>query len=130
MKKKQKPEPFLSVSDEEYKNYVESWDRVFLKSEYNQKKIYPKANFSLVPYIRDNDRSRIQLNAFHYYPLEVIGFMHRDVRKDLDQPILLEAYNPGIENHFVNIDLDAPAHQVIYRTLGTDSLFYQDIPKN
>ena len=116
-------------SDEEYKNYKESWDQVFLKSEFNRKKIFPKSNFSLTAYIRDNTRSKVQLHSFHFFPLEILGFVTKDGPIELDSSIIMEAYNPGVENDFVNIDLDQPAYQVRYRTLGTDSVFIADIPK-
>lgn len=116
----------LIRSDEEYAGYSYDFATQFRKAGYTRSKIYPLADVSLKSY-RSIDKSKVYVQGYHYFPLEVIGYSSRGNQTMLDQPIILDAYSPASSLETYGIEISGRADALLYKTLGVDSIFVHQI---
>jgi len=118
-------------TDPDYRDYSFDMDKVFAKAKYTKDKLYPLPGVSLTSY-RTAIRHEVQLQNYHYFPLEIIGYKTKNQPTgiDLAEPIIMESYSPHTTlEHYKFVGKQKPT-EVIYRTLGTDSTYYHKVNNN
>lgn len=116
-------------TDPEYANYTYDLKHQFRKAEYTRAKLYPMPNVGLKSY-RSEDKSKVVLQGFHYFPLKIIGYKTTKSTVNLKSPILINAYSPDspVVSHYMTVS-QKPT-MILYQTLGLDSIFYHEINNN
>lgn len=116
----------LIRSDKEYAGYSYDFATQFRKAGYTRTKIYPLVDVSLKSY-RSSDKSKVFVQGFHYFPLEVIGYSDKGNLTMLNQPVVLDAYSPESSLETCGIEISGRADALLYKTLGVDSVFVHQI---
>ncbi len=116
----------LLREDKDYKHYDYILEKQFRKAPYTNAKIYPLENVSLRSF-RTLDRNEILLQNFHYFPLEVIGYQMKDKDFLLDSVLILKPFSPESSVDYYKMKCKGKPDKVIFKTLGLDSNFYQNI---
>ncbi len=114
-------------ADPKYANYNFSWETFTRKGRFTHDKLLPKPYLSLKPYYTNDERTSVYLECFHYFPVEILGFGNEVIEYELDEPVILEAFNDRVPPDSKIVGLEQSARYVYFRTLGIDSVFREKI---
>ena len=109
----------LIRSDSEYKDYKIDWDLFYAKANFTYRKLQPKPALSLKAYSYKDSDTKVALESFHGFPLEVLGFGGEDSMTDpLKAPLFMEGYNYKIPVRRYTLEAVQPAAYLYYKVLG------------
>ena len=117
-------------TDSLYKDFNPNFDKLFAKANFTHKKLLPKQNLSLKAYRVNGSNQEIELNSYHYFPMEILGFGDEfKMTEELEAPLFLESYNAKIPMGSYRLRARAPIEYIYYRTLGIDQVFKLELSK-
>lgn len=107
------------TSDTLYKAHRPDWEILFSKAAFTRKKIQPRPHLSLKALRVQDSKSKIELQSFHGFPLEIVGFGNSEEMIDtLGKRLLLESYNPKIPSTKLRYNQSREIDYIYYRTYG------------
>ncbi len=110
-------------SDPLFKNFKPNWNDLFVKGKYTYKKIQPRPNLTLKALRVQGSKQEVDVQAFHYFPLELVGFGNENYMTDtLTEPLTLEAYNHNLPVTTYRYKHNKEIEYLYFRTLGLEQL--------
>jgi len=117
-------------SDKLYKDFNPNFDKLFAKATFTKNKLLPKSNLSLKAYRVNGSKQEMELQAYHCFPLEILGFgTESSMVEKLDEPFFLEAYNPKSPIKSYTLKSKSPTDYIYYQTLGIDEIYKVKLAK-
>jgi len=113
-------------TDADYKGYTYDLFHHFRKAKFTRAKLYPISDVSLRTF-RSKDAQEVAMQSFHYFPIEIVGYSTNSGEVKLDKPLYLNAYSPDSPTKMQYINTKAKAKSIMYKTIGTDSIFNKKI---
>ena len=118
-------------SDTLYKNFNPNFDKLFVKAHFTNKKLLPRSNLSVKAYRVNGSKQEVELQSFHSFPIEVIGFgSETEITEKLSEVVFLESYNSKSPVQSIKVKSKSPIEYIYYQLLGDNKIHKQKVLKN